>query len=136
MPRPDNSFIFGLQYQMASELAFYVPGQPFTVSINRWNRPNVYDYWWQDNDLLGKDAVGVIGDNSSRARLLEVFEQVDQPVPFVIYAPGTDKNEGQRLVPMKTYYLYRCYDFKGGLRWIPPVQDDIRSGSDVDSSKS
>jgi hypothetical protein len=134
MPRPDNSFIFGLQYQMASELAFYVPGQPFTVSINRWNRPNVYDYWWQDNDLMGKDAVGVIGDNSSRARLLEVFEQVDQPVPFVIYAPGTDKNEGRTLVPMKTYYVYRCYVFKGGLRWIPPVQDDIRSGSDVDSS--
>ena len=76
MPRPGNSFIFGLNYQVASELAFYVPGQPFTVSINRWNRPNVYDYWWQDKELMGKDAVGVTRDNSSRERFLEVFEQV------------------------------------------------------------
>ena len=87
LPRPENSFIFGLRYQVASELAFYVPGQPFTVSINRWNRPNVYDYWWQDQDLLGKDAVGVTRDKNSRDRLLEVFGHVDPAEPFFVYPP-------------------------------------------------
>lgn len=132
MPRPDENFIFGLRYQVASELAFYVPGQPFTVCINRWNRPNVYDYWWQDKDLIKKDAVGVTRDDRSRTKLLQVFEQVDQPVPFTIYVPGV-KADGRRTpVPLKTYYIYRCYGFKGGLRWIPPQPDDIRSGNPVD----
>ena len=58
MPAPERTFIFGLRYQTASEMAFYTPGKPHTVSINRWKRPNVYDYWWTDADLLGWDAVG------------------------------------------------------------------------------
>ncbi len=132
MPGPGGGFIFGMRYQVASELAFYVPGKPFTVCINRWNRPNVYDYWFQDEDLIGKDAVGVTRDHRNRERLLEVFEQVDQPVPFSIHAPGPDKAGGQAPAVVKTYYIYRCYGFKGGLRWMPPNQGDIRSGSPVD----
>jgi 4-amino-4-deoxy-L-arabinose transferase-like glycosyltransferase len=127
MPRPDNSFIFGLRYQIASELAFYVPGQPYTVSINRWNRPNVYDYWWQDDDLLGKDAVGVTRDKNSRDRLLEVFERVDPAEPFPIYPPKATKTGGGALEPVRTLYIFRCYDFKGGLRWKSPRPDDIRA---------
>ena len=41
MPDPQRTFLFGLRYQTASELAFYTPGQPATVSINKWKRPNV-----------------------------------------------------------------------------------------------
>lgn len=134
MPQPENSFIFGLRYQLASELAFYVPGQPFTVSINRWNRPNVYDYWWQDQELIGKDAVGVTRDKDSRARLLEVFERVDPAQPFYVYPHSEKKIAHQPLVPVRTLYIYRCYNFKGGLRWIPPRRDDIRAGSLGDST--
>jgi Dolichyl-phosphate-mannose-protein mannosyltransferase len=129
LPRPGTAFIFGLRYQIASELAFYVPGQPFTVSINRWNRPNVYDNWWQDQDLVGKDAVGVTRDNNSRDRLLEVFGRVDPAVPFFVYPPSRSQSQGQTLAPVKTLYIYRCYDFKGGLRWKPRRSDDIRVGS-------
>jgi 4-amino-4-deoxy-L-arabinose transferase-like glycosyltransferase len=125
MPVPDNSFIFGMRYQLASELAFYVPGRPFTVSINRWDRPNVYDYWWTDEELMGKDAVGVTRHMNSRQRLLQVFARVDAPEPFMVYPPGAAEN---RLAsPVRTLYIYRCYDFKGGLRWIPPRGDDIRA---------
>ena len=120
---------------MASELAFYVPGQPFTVSINRWNRPNVYDYWWQDQELLGKDAVGVTRDKSSRAKLLDVFERVESPVPFFVFSPGANQIDNQHLIPVRTLYIYRCFGFKGGLRWIPPQRDDIRAGSLVESSR-
>ncbi len=127
MPRPENSFIFGLRYQVASELAFYVPGQPFTVSINRWNRPNVYDYWWQDQDLMGKDAVGVSRDKNSGDRLLEVFERVDPAEPFFVYPPRAGQPEESALEPVKTLYIFRCYGFKGGLRWSPPRPDDIRA---------
>ena len=127
MPRPADSFIFGVRYQIASELAFYVPGQPFTVSINRWHRPNVYDYWWQDEDLIGRDAVGVTRDATSGDRLAQIFEKVDRAEPFSIYPPGESAQRDPS--PVKTLYIYRCYGFKGGLRWVPPHPDDIRAGS-------
>ena len=133
MPRPDGSFIFGMRYQVASELAFYVPGQPYTVSINRWNRPNVYDYWWRDQDLVGMDAVGVTRDKNSRDRLLEVFGRVDPAEPFYVYPPDAKRTEAGGVEPVKTLYIFRCYDFKGGLRWKPPQPDDIRAHRITDS---
>jgi hypothetical protein len=123
-----------LRYQVASELAFYVPGKPFTVSINRWNRPNVYDYWWQDQDLVGKDAVGVSRDKNSRDRLKEVFGRVDPAEPFHVYPPGVKETGEGTPEPVKTLYIFRCYDFKGGLRWTPPRSDDIRAHRIADST--
>ncbi len=130
MSRPENTFIFGLRYQIASELAFYVPGKPFTVSINRWNRPNVYDYWWRDEELIGKNAIGVTRDKNSRNRLLEVFERVEMAEPFFVFPPRPIKEERHGLSPVRTLYLYRCYGFNGGLRWIAPQPGDIRAVSD------
>jgi 4-amino-4-deoxy-L-arabinose transferase-like glycosyltransferase len=131
MPHPRHTFIFGLDYQMASELAFYTPTKPRTVSINRWSRPNVYDYWWQDKDLMGWDAVGVTYDGISHlGRLKEVFEHVDPPVKLEIIRPSVGPlQDGDRKVIVKTFFLYRAYGFKGGMRWIPPKSGDIRAGS-------
>jgi 4-amino-4-deoxy-L-arabinose transferase-like glycosyltransferase len=128
MPHPGNAFIFGLSYQIASELAFYTPGNPFTVAINRWNRPNVYDYWWKDQDLIGRDGVGVIGDRRSRDRLLQVFDRVDPPIPVPIRRNAGQEKAGESAHTVTVHYIYRCYGFKGGLRWIPRRADDIRAG--------
>lgn len=130
MPDPRNTFLFGLRYQIASELAFYVPNNPLTVSINRWSRPNVYDFWWQDGDLIAQDAVGVLYDGDSRGRLREVFDRVDSPVVFHVYSPYDDQNKLDNRTPITTFYIYRCYGFKGGLRWQPPDSGDIRA-SDI-----
>ncbi len=119
MPQPDHTFLFGLRYQIASELAFYTPGQPDTVSINRWNRPNVYDYWRQDADLLGWDAIGVTLSADSQNQLQQVFKSVDPPIALPIYR-GRSK--------VKTFYLYRAFGFTGGLRWIPPANDIRAAG--------
>jgi undecaprenyl-diphosphatase len=121
MPEPQQTFIFGLSYQLASELAFYTPGQPRTVSINRWERPNVYDYWWKDEDILGWDGIGVTYDSVSLSRLSQVFERVDPPEELVVFRKESDPK------PVKVFYLYRCYGFKGGLRWIPEDASDIRA---------
>ncbi len=127
MPRPERTFIFGRRYQIASELAFYVPGQPFTVSINRWNRPNVYDYWFDDGQLLGMDAVGVTRSKDDRRLLQQVFRSVGPPLPVTL----SDRRRGllgkRREIPVRTLYIYRCFSFKGGLRWIPPDKNDIRA---------
>lgn len=129
MPDPQNTFVFGLRYQTASELAFYMPGRPQTVSINRWKRPNVYDYWWQDADLIGKDAVGVTYDPSShQTRLHQVFERVDPPVKLTIFKRKGFLRRKITDEPVEHFYIYRAYRFKGGLRWIPPDRSDIRAG--------
>jgi 4-amino-4-deoxy-L-arabinose transferase-like glycosyltransferase len=123
MPDPQSAFIFGLSYQMASELAFYVPGQPQTVAINRWSRPNVYDYWWDEKALLGRDAVGVTYDGTSHlSRLNQVFDRVEPPVAVPIYWPATRSDRS----PLKVYFVYRCHGFRGGLAWQPPDTSDIR----------
>ena len=125
MPDPQAAFLFGLSYQIASELAFYTPGQPQTVSINKWGRPNVYDYWWQEADLLGKNAVGVTYDGTSHLnRLRQVFDRVDPPIAVPIYWPH-EENATDR-PPVKTYFIYRCFGFKGGLSWQPPDKNDVR----------
>ncbi len=108
LPDANRAFLFALRYQHASALAFYTPGQPDTVSINRWGRPNVYDYWWRDEDLLGRNAIGMMsGGQTNTPPFAILFERVDAPEILEI-------RRGNR--PIKTYSLFRCYGFKGGLR--------------------
>lgn len=128
MPQPSRTFIFGLTYQTASQLAFYVPGNPYTVSINRWNRPNVYDYWWQDEDLTGWDAVGVTSNPDDLQHLQIVFEHVQTPLQLDIFRPVVWRaaDAARAATPVKTFYIYRAHGFKGGLRWLPPASRDIR----------
>ena len=123
MERPDQTFIFGLRYQYASELAFYIPGQPRTVSINRWTRPNVYDFWFKDTMLLGKDGVGIFEDRQMSAQVETLFTRFDPVEEVHLYRDSPWF--GRQVV--QTLYLFRGYGFQGGLRWQPPTQDDIRA---------
>jgi len=123
MTDPKNTFIFGIRYQIASELAFYVPGQPRTVAINRWTRPNVYDYWFDDPMLINRDGIGIT-EHAEYIKLLEmVFDRVelDREVPIFRNSPwrGSEK--------VTTFYIYRAYGFKGGQRWKPRDNEDIRA---------
>ncbi|MCI5183462.1 MAG: hypothetical protein D3921_13275 [Candidatus Electrothrix sp. AW1] len=123
MPQPKETFIFGLRYQFASELAFYMQGNPRTVSINRWSRPNVYDFWFTDKMLLGKDAVGIFEHEPVSTVLPEVFKRVD-PVKKVTLT-RTGPWFGEETV--QTLYMARCYGFTGGLAWVPKDPADIRA---------
>jgi 4-amino-4-deoxy-L-arabinose transferase-like glycosyltransferase len=123
MERPEQTFVFGLRYQSASELAFYMPGQPRTVSINRWSRPNVYDFWFEERTLRGMDAVGVHEYKGMDAVLQEAFERVEPEQEIVIHR--TSPWFGSEVV--QTLYVVRCYGFKGGLRWQPAEAGDIRA---------
>jgi len=127
MPNPDKTFLFGKRYQFASELAFYTPGQPETVSINRWSRPNVYDYWSKDEDYIGFDAVGVTTDPDDHIKTLnQVFERVEPPLRIPVFR---DPFYSKAKEPAMTFYIYRAFGFTGGLRWVPPDTSDIRAGN-------
>jgi undecaprenyl-diphosphatase len=125
MKRPEQTFVFGLRYQLASELAFYMEGQPRTVSVNRWTRPNVYDFWFDDQMLMGMDGIGVFEFRAEVTQLSQVFERVGRPVIIPIYRRSPWF--GKELV--QTLYYARCYGFKGGLRWQPKDPADIRATS-------
>jgi len=122
MPSPEKTFIFGLRYQQASELAFYMPGQPKTVSINKWARPNVYDYWFDDSMVLGRDGVGVYEWKGMEQHLAPLFDHVDPPQEVNLYR--TSPWLGKQLV--QTLYIIRGYGFKGSLRWQPQKKNDVR----------
>jgi undecaprenyl-diphosphatase len=123
MDRPDETFVFGLRYQLASELAFYMEGRPRTVSINRWSRPNVYDFWFKGSQLLGKDAIGIFEHEPVVTVLPEVFDRVDPVVEITINRKTPWFGEET----VHTLYMARCYGFKGGLKWVSKNPDDIRS---------
>lgn len=123
MPDDKETFIFGIRYQFASELAFYVPGQPRTVSINRWNRPNVYDFWFDDSMLLGQNGVGVIRDMKYATQLATVFDRIELARKVPVYRQSPWKGREK----VAEYYIYRGYGFQGGLRWRPADADDIRA---------
>ncbi|MCI5147415.1 MAG: hypothetical protein D3923_18260, partial [Candidatus Electrothrix sp. AR3] len=123
MEQPQNTFIFGLRYQFASELAFYMEGQPRTLSINRWSRPNVYDFWFTDQMVMGMDGIGIFEHKNVDTLLSQVFTRVEPAEEIILYrtSPWFPRE------PVRTLYLARCYGFKGGLRWQPTEPGDIRA---------
>ncbi|MEE9154065.1 MAG: glycosyltransferase family 39 protein [candidate division NC10 bacterium] len=48
------------RYEVASELAFYVPGQPQVFTINLWKRPSQYYYWGGLESHEGGDLLFVV----------------------------------------------------------------------------
>ena len=128
MPNPEKTFLFSQSYQTASELAFYVPGNPRTVCINRWRRPNAYEYWWKDADLLGRDAIGVCSAHMRNTdRLKEIFEFVPPPERFEVHRTSVLNMDRSMEPSVSAYYIYRAFGFKGGIAWIPPDPSDVRA---------
>jgi undecaprenyl-diphosphatase len=123
MRRPEQTFVFGLRYQLASEMAFYMNGQPRTVSINRWTRPNVYDFWFDDSMLIGMDGIGVFEFEAEATQFSQVFKRVGKPVMIPVHRRSPWF--GKELV--QTLYYAPCYGFKGGLRWLPKMKGDVRA---------
>jgi 4-amino-4-deoxy-L-arabinose transferase-like glycosyltransferase len=128
MPHPEKTFVFALKYQTASELSFYTPGKPDTVAINRWTRPNAFEYWWNDADLVGWDAVGVgSASQKNTARLKQIFEHVSAPERLDIHRKKSLISVGADDAPVSAYFLYRAFGFKGGIKWMPKDMTDIRA---------
>lgn len=98
-------FIFSDRYQVSSELAFYVKGHPVTYCINLGRRMNQYDLWPGFNNLLHYDAIFVTtGDSEIPGKVAAVFNKVEKRV-FKAYT--------KKLIKIRDYSIFLCYDFKG-----------------------
>jgi 4-amino-4-deoxy-L-arabinose transferase-like glycosyltransferase len=112
MPRPP--FVLSDRYQISSELAFYVKGQPYTYNVNLGRRMNQYDLWDGLPTLAGHDAIYIQPESAELPQALRAaFHACDAGEPVIIEELGRE---------LKRFYLFQCQGFSG----VPPRPDQVR----------
>jgi len=105
-----SPFVFGINYRMPSEAAFYLPGQPQTYSLFLHDRANEYMFWEDPRLLAGRDAV-FVNDTDTQDHfddLRAVFQRVEPQPPLRVY-----RRPPYGSVPVRTVQIVRCYGFRG-----------------------
>ncbi|MFQ5586337.1 MAG: glycosyltransferase family 39 protein, partial [Thermodesulfobacteriota bacterium] len=103
--RRGRTFILSDRYQIASELAFYVPGHPRIYNINLGRRMNQYDVWEGFYSLKGWNVVYVEWQPGPlNVTVQKLFDSCEAEPPFNIVRQGN---------VIRRFYIYRCYGFKG-----------------------
>lgn len=103
-------FIFSDSYQVSSELAFYVKGNPVTYCVNLGRRMNQYDLWPGFEGLTGYNAVFVrTKEKGMPEDLARSFGRHDREVITI----RTKNNK------IMKFTVFKCYDFKG-IKIKPP----------------
>lgn len=99
-------FILSDSYQVSSELAFYMKGQPATYCANLGRRMNQFDLWPGFHDKRHQNSVFVkIGDSEMPEELINAFARNEKHL-FVAYEKGGTK-------ALRQYSIFLCYDFQG-----------------------
>ena len=103
-----DTFIFGNEYKVPSEITFYTPNHETTHSGEIIGEKGLqYDYWTNISDLIDKNAIFVTSDFERYRNidnLKKHFQTVEEEPPLkIIY-----HNKVFRI-----FYFYRCYGYKG-----------------------
>jgi undecaprenyl-diphosphatase len=102
---PEPRFILAERYQVASLLAFYMPGQPRTYCLDLGRRMNQYDLWSTYHGLRNYNAVFVkIGPPVMPRALREAFQSCQEPHTLVL-------KEGPHV--LRQYAIFVCRGFRG-----------------------
>ncbi len=97
-------FVFSDSYQVSSELAFYMKGNPVTYCVNLGRRMNQYDLWPGFEKLTGYNALFVTsGDGNMPEVLVKAFGRYEKE------AVSLQTKHGK---VMKITF-FKCYDFRG-----------------------
>jgi undecaprenyl-diphosphatase len=105
MPSPQRTFLAADRYQVASELAFYVPGRPPAYNVNLGRRLNQYDFWEGPESRVGWDAIYVReGVGGLDERVAGAFDRVEGPLLVEVRRHGRT---------LHTFALYRGVGFHG-----------------------
>jgi undecaprenyl-diphosphatase len=98
------AFVFSDSYQVASELAFYMEGNPVTYCANVGRRMNQYDLWPGFEGLQGQNALFV--RTKEKGLPDEVGEAFDYCRRQVIAVTARNRKTVK-------FTLFTCYDFMG-----------------------
>ena len=105
-------FLLVSDYRLASELAFYWPGE-IRVYLwgNPWRRFNQYDIWSGPGGERGGTGLYVTSNGYLLAAVSEAFD-------YCVELPRIDAltRQGDRV---RSFYPIRCGGFKPTTRWIP-----------------
>jgi len=104
-----DSFVFGINYRMPSEAAFYLPGHPQTYSLFLNYKASEYMFWESQAALKGHNAI-FLNDTDNQYHfddLRAVFTRVEPQPPLLVSRnpPYTQ--------PIRTIQIVRCYGFRG-----------------------
>lgn len=100
-------FIFSDRYQTTAELAFYVRQQPIVYNINLGRRHNQYDLWQDFEKLVGSNGIYVkTQDKDIDPAVVGAFASYER-------LPSQDFQRGDKII--RTFSIFKCYGFKGGL---------------------
>lgn len=104
-----DPFIFGINYRIPSEAAFYLSRQPQTYALFLNYKASEYMFWENPDALKGRNAI-FLNDTDNQDHfddLRAVFTRVEPQPPLLIYRnpPYT--------TPIRTIQIVRCYGFKG-----------------------
>jgi undecaprenyl-diphosphatase len=108
---PVATFIMSESYQVASALAFYVPGQPRVYNVDLGRRMNQYDVWGGLDALIGRDGLYVTAGRWDGAHPIRIACAHLEPVEIVEIA-----RRGQVL---RTFSILRCRGFRDMPRAAP-----------------
>lgn len=107
-PADSEPFICGYEYKTASELKFYLAGQPETFSNNVVGKHGLaYDFWSDPDTLAGQDCIFVYDNrnpyNGARP-IQDFFERIDGPEVLSVSKGGHKITD---------FYIYKCYKYRG-----------------------
>jgi len=101
----ESVFVFGDEYGVTAELAFYVPGQKRAFCLSGGRKMNQYDLWPGPDPAMTSAVFVVKGEKAQISdRALELFESVDEPR---VVTTTHGKRTGQ------TFTLFLCRGYKG-----------------------
>lgn len=109
-------FIFSDRYQVSSELAFYVKGNPRTYCINLGRRMNQYDLWPDVNEEFRVKNKRNIQDSKLIYGIFVRIDNTDVPSDVAMAFDSCEKkplrvyDKGYLL---REYSIFICYNFKG-----------------------
>ena len=108
---PENTFVFGMEYKVPSQLAYRLPGKPETMGPNIVGLPGQqFSYWAELDTFAGKNAICVIdprwgiGTEQAEPLLHKYFENIEKTEPLKIFRAGAVVTE---------FYVYRCFGYRG-----------------------
>jgi 4-amino-4-deoxy-L-arabinose transferase-like glycosyltransferase len=103
--RDGEMFLVSDSYQVASELAFYVSGQPRVYNLNLGRRMNQYDIWGGLDGLQGRDLLFVTyGDGEAHHFIREACRELKRVEVVTIFHRGN---------PVQAFSIFYCERYKG-----------------------
>ncbi|MDZ7400913.1 MAG: glycosyltransferase family 39 protein [candidate division KSB1 bacterium] len=104
----EDTFIFGHEYKIPSEITFYTPHhEPTHAGEIIGEKGLQYTYWTNFNELIGKNAIFITSDAQRYRNMDNVrkyFDSVVEEPPLQIIHRGR---------VFRVFYIYRCYNYKG-----------------------